>query len=203
MTQTLTREVLQNTSETLYDGIMNQEAAQRKNDSEEYWISRLQQTYNVAVDRYQRGKRNAEHVIPETSLSFLESIGMSAQELYDFVEDWVTAGEPAFATVAAISAVRRDYFVNIQKGKPSQHVVETSSLPPGSEELEGYRWLPRIIAKAQTKLRGEMSPDIMYGCGADRPFLRKVGIDPAEFLRLIWQAGDDNQIVLEAVKRHA
>jgi len=203
MTQALTREVLQNTPVTLYDGTMNRETTPRKIESEKDWIARLQQPYNEAVDRYQRGKRNAEHVIPETSLSFLESIGMSAQELYDFVEDWITAGEPPFVTVAAITAVRRDYFVNIQKGKPSEHAVETSSLPPGSEELAGYRWLPRIIAKAQAKLRGEMSPDIMYGCGADRPFLRKVGIDPAEFLRLVWQAGGNKLVVLEAITRHA
>ena len=61
-------------------------------------------------------------------------------------------------------------------------------------------WLPRIIAKAQAKLRGEMSSDIMFGCGGDRAFLRKVGIDPAQFLRVVWNAGDDLEHIVEYVK---
>ncbi len=203
MTQALTSRVLQNGGPTLYDRQMNRETTQRKIDQSEDWIEQLQHTYNAAVDRYQKGNRNPENVIPETSLDFLTSIGTSAQELFDFVEDWVDDGEPGFSTVAAITGVRRDYFLNIQKQKSSGRVVETPSLPSGREELGGFRWLPRIIAKAQAKLRGEMSPDIMFGCGADRPFLRRIGIDPAEFLRLVWEANDDKQVVLEAIKRYA
>lgn len=203
MTQVLIPKVLQKTGPALYDGQMNQETIQHKINQSEDWIEHLQHTYNTAVDRYQKGDRNPENVIPQTNLDFLKSIGTSAQELYDFVEDWVDDGEPAFSTVVAITAVRRDYFLNVQKQTPSERVVETSSLPSGREELGGYRWLPRIIVKAQAKLRGEMSPDIMFGCGADRPFLRKVGIDPAEFLRLAWKAGDDKHAMLEAVERYA
>jgi len=202
MRQILTPEVLQNARPTLYDGQMR-EPIQHKIDQSEDWIEQLQRTYNAAVDRYRKGDRNPENIVSQTSLDFLKSIGTSAQELYDFVEDWVDDGEPAFSTVVAITAVRRDYFWNVQKQTPSERVVETSSLPSGREEFGGYRWLPRIIAKAQAKLRGEMAPDIMFGCGADRPFLRKVGIDPAEFLRLVWKAGDDQHMVLEAVTRYA
>lgn len=203
MRQVLTPEVLQNAGPSLYDGQMNQETIQHKINQSEDWVERLQDTYNTAVDHYRKGSRKTENVIPQTSLDFLQSIGTSAQELYDFVEDWVDDGEPSFSTVVAITAVRRDYFLNVQKQTPSERVVETSSLPSGHEEFGGYRWLPRIIAKAQAKLRGEMSSDIMFGCGADRPFLGKAGIDPAEFLRLVWNAGDDKHVVLEAVKRYA
>ena len=154
-------------------------------DKSENWVENLHHIYDVAVNRYQKGQRGSEHVIPQTDLNFLDSIGTTAQELYDFVEDWADDGEPPFSTVAAITEVRREYFLSVQQGTRSDDVVETSSLPSGREELGGYPWLPRIIAKAQAKFRGEMAPDIMYGCGADRPFLRKVGIDPAEFLRLV------------------
>jgi len=205
MTQILTPRVLQNTGTTMYDDghFGNGNTAQMESTTSENWIENLQDIYDDAVIRYREGHRSPEQVIPQTGLPFLESIGTSAQELYDYVEDWVDDGEPAFSTVAAITEVRREYFLTVQQGKRSGHVVETSSLPSGREELGGYPWLPRIIAKAQAKFRGEMSPDIMFGCGADRPFLRRVGINPADFLRLVWKADGDKQIVLEAVHQQA
>lgn len=72
-----------------------------------------------------------------------------------------------------------------------------NTLPQGSDKLGEYRWLPRIIAKA--KLRGEMPSDLMYGCGADRPFLRSIGMEPDAFLRLVWQAWDDEETILKTV----
>ncbi|MDT7043899.1 DUF5069 domain-containing protein [Candidatus Nitronereus thalassa] len=166
------------------------------------WVENLQHLYDEAVTRYQNGLRGRDHVIPQTSLEFLESIGASPQEIYDFVEDWVEDCEPSFSTIADITAIRRDFFLHVQKGYASTHVTDTSTLPSGHEELGGHRWLPRIIAKARAKLRGEMSPDIMYGCGADRPFLHKIGIEPAEFLRIVWKADGDEQAVLDTIKKH-
>ena len=126
-----------------------------------------------------------------------------AQELYDFVEDWVEDGEPNFDAVAAITDVRRTYFLTVQAGKPSDTVIPSSTLPSGYAELDGYRWLPRIIAKARAKLRGELAPDIMFGCGADRPFLRSVNMEPAEFLKTVWDAGTDDGVILDAVQKKA
>ena len=40
----------------------------------------------------------------------------------------------------------------------------------------------------------------MYGCGNDRRFLNSIGTDPEDFLRVIWDSGDDEQKVLEYVK---
>ena len=167
------------------------------------WRSQLRAIYDRAVDRFEQGHRGPEKVVDHEALRFLDSIGTSARELYDFVEDWVEDGEPNFDTVAAMTGVRRTYFLTVQEGKPSGQVVPSASLPSGYAELGGYRWLPRIIAKARAKLRGELSPDIMFGCGADRPFLRSVHMEPAEFLKTVWDAGTDDRLILNAVQKKA
>ena len=41
----------------------------------------------------------------------------------------------------------------------------------------------------------------MYGCGGDRPFLRNMNIELAEFLRLVWSAGNDDRQIVEYVKK--
>ena len=153
--------------------------------------------------RFEGGQRGPEAVVGQDARTFLDAIGTSAQELYDFVEDGVEDGEPDFDTVAAITGVRRSYFLTVQQGRPSGHRVPSATLPSGYAELGGYRWLPRIIAKARAKLRGELSPDMMFGCGADRPFLRNVRMEPAEFLTIVWNAGTDEQRILDAVREHA
>ena len=167
------------------------------------WIPQFREYYDQAVLQFERGQRGAEQVVDSAALTFLDSIGASAQELYDFVEDWVEYGEPHFDTVAAITDVRRLYFVAVQQGRLSDKKVPSATLPSGYAELGGYPWLPRIIAKARAKLRGELSPDMMFGCGADRPFLRNVRMEPAEFLNIVWDAGTDDQIILEAVRKKA
>ena len=167
------------------------------------WLSQLRAIYDRAADRFEQGHRGPETVVGPEALAFLDSIGTSAQELYDFVEDWVEDGEPDFDTVAAITGVRRTYFLTVQEGKPSDTVIPSASLPSGYAELGGYRWLPRIIAKARAKLRGELAPDIMFGCGADRPFLRSVNMEPAEFLKTVWNAGTDDGVILNAVQKKA
>ena len=167
------------------------------------WLSQLRHIYDRAVRRFEQGHRGPERVIGREALAFLDSIGTSAQELYDFVEDWVEGGEPSFDAVAAMTDVRRAYFLKVQEGKPSNTVVASATLPSGYAELGGYRWLPRVIAKARAKLRGELSPDIMFGCGADRPFLRSVNMEPAEFLNVVWNAGADDRLILDAVQKKA
>ncbi len=174
----------------------------RTEDSQD-WRTQLRAIYDSAVDRFEQGYRDPEKVVGPEALAFLDSIGTSAQELYDFVEDWVEDGEPDFNTVAAVTGVRRTYFLTVQGGKPSETMVPSASLPSGYAELGGYRWLPRIIAKAQAKLRGELAPDIMFGCGADRPFLRSVNMEPAEFLNTVWNSDTDEHLILDAIKKKA
>jgi len=167
------------------------------------WLSQLRDVYEQAVHRFEQGRRGPERVVGHEALAFLDSIGTSAQELYDFVEDWVEDGEPDFETVAAMTNVRRTYFLTVQEGKSSNVVTPSATLPSGYANLGGYRWLPRIIAKARAKLRGELAPDIMFGCGADRPFLRSVNMEPAEFLQTVWDAGTDDRAILDAVQKKA
>ena len=172
-------------------------------ESSQDWLSQLREIYDQAVHRFEQGHRDPETVIGREALAFLDSIGTSSQELYDFVEDWVEDGEPTFDAVAAMTDVRRTYFLTVQEGKPSDKVIPSTTLPSGYAELGGYRWLPRIIAKARAKLCGELAPDIMFGCGADRPFLRSVNMEPAEFLKTVWNAGMDDRLILDAVKEKA
>ncbi len=167
------------------------------------WLSQLRDLYDRAVHRFEQGHQGPETVIGREARAFLDSIGTSAQELYDFVEDGVEDGEPGFDAVAAMTDVRRTYFLTVQEGKPSDTVIPSATLPSGYAELGGYRWLPRIIAKARAKLRGELAPDIMFGCGADRPFLRSVNMEPAEFLKTVWNAGTDDRLILDAVEKKA
>ena len=176
-------------------------AEQTTTEGAQDWRSQLRAIYDRAVDRFEQGDRGPEEVAGPEALAFLDSIGTSAQELYDFVEDWVEDGEPDFDTVAAVTGVRRTYFLTVQEGNPSHEVIPSSSLPSGYAKLGGYRWLPRIIAKARAKLRGELAPDIMFGCGADRPFFFIFNMEPAEFLKIVWDAGTDDGVILDAVQK--
>ena len=123
--------------------------------------------------------------------TFLASLGSTPQELYDFVEDWCELGEPSFGMALRITEVRAEYFFLEQYLERSSEVIRPNSMPPGDATVGGFVWLPRIIAKARAKLRGEMPADMMFGCQNDRAFLRRVGIVPAEFLRVVWRAGED------------
>lgn len=76
-------------------------------------------------------------------------------------------------------------------------------LPAKSAAVDGIPWLPRLIVKARLKLRGEMNPDLMYGCGGDRPFLRERGMTLPQFLQLVRDKGDDDRAIIEAVKKSA
>jgi hypothetical protein len=165
------------------------------------WASDFHRVYDRAVAKYRAGIRQASELFDRAESEFLSAIGCSAQEVYDFAEDWCRAGEPSPETVLLITSVRRDYFLYVQKGIPSGHVISLEGLPPKNAELNGYAWLPRIIVKARAKLRGEMPPQLMYGCGGDRPFLRQINVHPADFLREVWATGEDDERIVRFVER--
>ena len=110
-------------------------------------------------------------------------------------------GEPDLETVLDVQRIRRDYFLGILHGKWTGQVVPMSALPLKTEAVDGIAWLPRLIVKARLKLRGEMPPDLMYGCGGDRPFLRRMGFTLPGFLERVRDCGDDDLAIVEAVKR--
>ena len=126
---------------------------------------------------------------------------MNSQEFFDFLDDSVRYKLPHFfTTMVMVQDVRRSYFLEIQKGEHSEHEIKITDLPPKPEEAKGIVWLPRIIKKAKAKLRGEMPPELMYCCGGDRKFFATNDVHPAEFLRIVWKAGDDEEFIINWVK---
>lgn len=165
------------------------------------WPARFKEVFQGGLARYRSGERTPQKLFSKGELEFLASIGCTAQELFDFIDDGIRYGEPDFETTLLTTAVRRDYFLLEQNGVPSKKLVSMDDLPAKTEEVDGIAWLPRLIEKARAKLRGEMPPDLMYGCGGDRPFLRGMNVELAEFLRLVWVSGDDNRKIINYVKK--
>ena len=164
------------------------------------WRAEFRKLFHSAGARYESGLRGASQIFEAQDEEFLASIGASPSEIYDFIEDWSEVGEPSFETILAITAVRYDYFVKEQQRISPGLVQAPDTFPAGTLAMGGFRWLPRIIAKARAKLKGELPPDLMYSCGADRPFLRKVGIAPEDFLKTVWEAGPNDNAILARVE---
>lgn len=150
-----------------------------------YFTQPLSELWQSAVEQYRAGKRGAEDYFTSEQNAFLASIGHSAQEVYDFAEDFVNYGEPDRETFLLIAAQRVFYYRNVMRGQCGDKVVDTKNLPPKTDSVAGIEWLPRLIEKAKAKLRGEMSTDLMYCCGGDRKFFQQHQIHPAEFLQFV------------------
>jgi hypothetical protein len=166
------------------------------------WATEFRDLFDDCVEKYQRGNRNLASWFGKDDLDFLASIGCKPREFFDFVEDHAAedGDEPSKETALLVAAVRRDYFLVEQHGVPGKKTVPMSDLPPKGAELEGIRWLPRLIAKAEAKLRGELDEDTMFGCGGDRAFLNQHHLHPADFLRIVWAARGDKAKILAFVK---
>jgi hypothetical protein len=162
------------------------------------WDAEFLALFDRCVTRHRRGDHDFAHYYSGADGAFLAAIGYKPREFFDFVEDHCEYdGEPSAATALLIAAARRDFLLTIQNGKTSPSVVEPENLPPKDDaSLGGIRWLARIVVKARAKLRGELHPEIMYGCGGDRSFLSDHDVHPADFLRAVWAAGDDDAKVL-------
>lgn len=166
------------------------------------WHHELGQLFERSVERYRSGKRKAGRFYDTAEAAYLESIGMSPQELFDFVEDHAKkGGDPDWETVLLITAVRRDYFLTVQHGRSDgRAVADLGKLPPKDAELGGIPWLPRLIEKARAKLRGEMPAELMYCCSGDRRFFREHSLHPADFLRQAWTCDFDPARLLAFVR---
>lgn len=160
--------------------------------------------YDQAVKLYGSGQRGADTFFDEPQRAFLERNGITPQHVYDYAEDHNGyGGEPGFGRALTIETVRRDYFLNVQQGRPSSRVLDDATLPAKSDAVRGIEWLPRIIPKALAKLRGELPPSIMYCCGGDRKFLKTHDIFPAEFLAVVWRHEHDEPAIVEWVARRS
>ncbi len=165
------------------------------------WDEEFSELFKDILKKYRDSTFDYKKDYTADQLSFLASIGYQPREFFDFIEDFADEQTPSPTTALLIAAVRRDYFLVIQNGKKSNTVITADDLPSFGEELFGLPYLPRILTKARAKLKGELDPDMMYSCGGDRNFLSKNGnLHPADFLRHVWDAEDDDQKIVDWIK---
>lgn len=155
-----------------------------------------------AVARYheQPNAPAASFFLP-AECDFLAEIGYTPAEMYGYVRDYATMGDPSPSTILLIAATRRCFFITSQRGIfGNARPVTEADLPSEDEDFQEIRYLPRIMRKAEAKLHGTLSSDLMYYCAKDREFLRSHGdIHPADFLHLTWAAHGDRQRMITAV----
>jgi hypothetical protein len=167
------------------------------------WKLEFRKVWDRGIAAGKRGRRSASSMFEPQDVEFLASIGCTAQELFDFVDDSLDYDDVDFETVLAVAAIRREYFLNEMHGRPTGRVVPMRDLPAKTARVDGIEWLPRLIAKARIKLRGEMDPDLMYGCAGDRPFLRAHRMTLPQFLQIVRDKGEDDRAIIDAVKQSA
>lgn len=167
------------------------------------WQQHFAEVYQRGIAAWKDGKRAASAMFTPEDVRFLDSIGCTSQELFDFVDDAQRYGEPDYATALAVTGIRRDYFLNVMGGRRTGHTASMEHLPAKTDEVDGIAWLPRLIVKARLKLRGEMPDDLMYCCGGDRAFFQAVQMTAPQFLELARDAGDDARRIVQEVKRCA
>ena len=165
------------------------------------WNDQFLALFDRCVALYRDGNEDFETYYNDEDLTFLNGIGYQKREFFDFVEDYADGGEPTPSTAVLIAAVRRDYFLVVQNGEIAEGpVVTRDNIPAKDSVVDGITYLPRMIEKAEAKLRGLMDPDLMFCCGGDRACLRDNNLHPADFLRRVWAADGDHQKVVDWVK---
>jgi hypothetical protein len=167
------------------------------------WDARFLDLFAASAERLRRGETDWQTHFGAEDIAFLHGIGCKPREFFDYVEDHVDGGSPTPGTALLVAAVRRAYFREVAGGSLSDREIRPEDLPAKTAELDGIPWLPRILAKARAKLRGELHPDIMYGCPGDRAFLRRIGWHEPDFLRLVWISEGDDGWVLGRIRETA
>lgn len=166
--------------------------------------ARFRAVYDQAVANYARGHRGLAGFLTAEESAWLNANGIAPQHVYDYAEDHNNyGGEPGFEQALGIELVRRDYFHNAQGGQASGVVLDDARLPAKTDAVQGIAWLPRLLPKARAKLRGELPPSLMYCCGGDRRFFKEHNILPAEFLALVWRAGENDAVIIDWVRRRS
>lgn len=161
---------------------------------------RLGELHAEAAAACRSGCRTPGAVVPPDGLEFLGGLGIDAQCIYDYADDFTRYGAPSRETFLAVAEIRASHFRGACGGKAAGTRHPEPALPPKAEEFGGVPWLPRIIRKAQWFLEGSLPADIMYGCSGDRAFLEKFGIGLPKFLELVRDNGGDPAAVLAAIR---
>lgn len=161
---------------------------------------RLGELHAGAAAACRAGCRTPGAVVSREGLEFLGELGIDAQCLYDYADDFVRYGAPSREAFAAVAEIRAAHFRGPCGGKAAPAPNPGSELPPKAEAFGGVPWLPRIIRKAQWFLEGSLPAEIMYGCSGDRAFLDKFGTGLPEFLSLVRDSGGNPAAVLAALR---
>lgn len=164
------------------------------------WHQRFRELYDKALVKYRNDHRQLASFFTPREVGVLRTFGAKPMELFDYAED---SSDLDPETALLITAARRDYFVEVQKGVWSTKTINVENLPAKDAQLGGVPWLPRIIEKAKGRLRGELPDQLMYGCGGDRKFFRANDVHPADFLRCVWAAKGNEEKILNYVKGKA
>jgi len=165
------------------------------------WQDAFLSLFDSCLAEYRAGHTDWSAYYTEGDLQFLESIGCQPREFFDFVEDYGEGAPLPPAAALLVAAVRRDYFLVVQGGRRSGSFFPAAQLPAKDDAtLDGRPYFARLVKKARLKLRGELDPDIMFGCGGDRRFLMACDVHPADFLRHVWSAGDDDTKIVALVR---
>ena len=126
------------------------------------WQQTFSQLFHSAVEKYKSGHHQATGLVDASGTKFLRSIGYTEQEFFDFVEDIVKWDEPTLETALAIATVRRDYFLQVQKGDFSDRRIAMADLPSKDAQVEGIEWLPPAHpqGRGEAARRDAARPDV-------------------------------------------
>ncbi|HMJ06546.1 MAG TPA: DUF5069 domain-containing protein [Chthoniobacterales bacterium] len=161
------------------------------------WHQRFRELYDKALVKYRNEHRGVATFFTTREVGVLHSIGAKPMELFDYAED---SSDLDPETALLITAARRDYFLIVQKGQWTERRIKVEDLPAKDAKLANIVWLPRVVAKAQARLRGELPDELMYACGGDRKFFRTHDIHPADFMRAVWAAKGNEEKILAYVQ---
>ncbi|SVC84884.1 uncharacterized protein METZ01_LOCUS337738 [marine metagenome] len=129
----------------------------------EDWKQRFRALFNEGVARHKAGRQSPDAMFEEAEIEFLESIGCSSQEMFDFCDDYVRWGDVIYEHVEELQAVRLKHYQTTLNREPAKRQMGMDEFPAKSDEAEGIAWLPRLITKARAKLAGSLPADLMYG----------------------------------------
>ena len=164
------------------------------------WKTKFRELYQSAQERYRAGSTTTLTLFEADEVYFLATIGCSSRELFDFIEDSIKWDDVEYDQVEGVTEIRRDHFVNTLRSESATTQLDPDAIPAKSDEVDGIAWLPRLIVKARAKLAGELPPELMYGCGGDRPFLREHNSSLVDLLRVTLEAGDDDRAIIDYLK---
>ena len=127
------------------------------------WKTQFREVFDAGVQRRKEGCNEPGAMFESDEVAFLESIGCTVQEMFDFCDDYVSWDDVICDHVEALQAVRCEHYVNELNSQPASHRMEMDDFPAKTDEVEGIAWLPRLIVKARAKLAGQLPADLMYG----------------------------------------